>query len=318
MRIFANPNFDFIRWRWHALALSVAIVVAGVFAVVSRGGIPLGVDFSGGTVIWLRFAQPTNEQTVREALGALSGEATVQTFGRPGDNEILIRLPIRHEVEQGTNLDQDARRVEESLRGAKVGSFEVLNSDIVGPTVGADLQRRGILATLFALVGIMTYIALRFRFSFGVGAAIASFHDVFVTLSILTLAGYELSLNVIAAILTLVGYGVNDQIVVFDRVRENMRVSRREPMRDIINRAVNQTLPRTVITAGATALSVLALYLFGGDVLESFAFTMLVGIVSSTYSTVYIASAVAILLSKRAPLPASQGARAAEVRRRRA
>jgi preprotein translocase subunit SecF len=143
----------------------------------------------------------------------------------------------------------------------------------------------------------MSYIAFRFRLSFGVGAMTASLHDVLITLSLLTLAGYELSLNVVAAILTLVGYGVNDQIVIFDRVRENLRTHRREPIETVINKSVNQTLPRTVITAGATALAVLSLYLFGGEVLRGFAFAMLVGIITSTYSTVFIASAVAVLLS---------------------
>ncbi len=147
----------------------------------------------------------------------------------------------------------------------------------------------------------MIYIALRFRFSFGVGAMVATLHDVLITLSMLTLAGYELSLNTIAAILTLVGYGVNDQIVIFDRVRENLRLRRREPIETVINTAVNQTLPRTVITAGTTFLAVLSLYLFGGETLEGFAFAMLVGIITSTYSTVFIASAIAVMLSPKTP-----------------
>jgi preprotein translocase subunit SecF len=149
------------------------------------------------------------------------------------------------------------------------------------------------------MLAIMAYIAFRFRLSFGVGAFVASMHDVLITMSLFAFAGYELSLNVVAAILTLVGYGVNDQIVIFDRVRENLRTSRSESMHTVINKSVNQTLPRTVITAGSTALAVLALYLFGGEVLEPFAFVMLIGIITSTYSTVFIASAVAVFLSPR-------------------
>ena len=202
-------------------------------------------------------------------------------------------------AESGTSLEADSKRVEDTLRKANIGEFTVEQRDLVGPVMGKDLQRKGIYATVASLFGIMAYIALRFRFSFGVGAAIASVHDVLVTLSILTLTGYELSLNVIAAILTLTGYGVNDQIVVFDRVRENLRSGKRVPMDTVINQSVNQTLPRTVITAGVTFLAVLALYLFGGEVLEGFAFAMLVGIVTSTYSTVYIASAVAVVLSPK-------------------
>ena len=187
----------------------------------------------------------------------------------------------------------------QQLQAANLGKFEVLSSDFVGPVIGRDLQWRGVYATLASLVGIAVYIALRFRFSFGVGAMVASLHDVLITLAILTLAGYELSLNTVAAILTLVGYGVNDQIVVFDRVRENLRLRKKEPIETVINTAVNQTLPRTVITAGTTFLSVLSLYLFGGETLEGFAFAMLVGIITSTYSTVFIASAIAVMLSPK-------------------
>jgi preprotein translocase subunit SecF len=212
---------------------------------------------------------------------------------------MMIRLPLAEQAEASPALEETANAVVERLRQGNLGQFEVLSTEVVGPVIGRDLQRKGIYATVASLVGIMAYIAFRFRFSFGVGAMTASVHDVLITLSVLTLAQYELSLNVIAAILTLVGYGVNDQIVIFDRVRENLRANRREPMNDVINRSVNQTLPRTVITAGTTGFSVLALYLFGGEVLRPFAFAMLVGIITSTYSTVFIASAVAVLLSPR-------------------
>ncbi len=297
MRILANKNFNFIRWRWHAFVLSVAIIAAGAFAVASRGGLPLGIDFSGGTIVVLQFTQPVGEEVVRSALAPVTKESVVQQIGGRGENQIMVRLPMMEGIETGANLEEGAKLVEDTLRKANVGDFIPLKKEIVGPVIGKDLQRKGIYATIASLIGIMTYIALRFRLSFGVGAAIASVHDVLVTLAILTLSGYELSLNVIAAILTLTGYGVNDQIVVFDRVRENLRTSRNEPMDAVINRSVNQTLPRTVITAGVTFLAVFALYLFGGEVLEGFAFAMLVGIVTSTYSTIYIASAVAVLLS---------------------
>jgi preprotein translocase subunit SecF len=296
MRIFANPNFNFIRWRWHAIVLSLVVIAAGVSHLAIRG-MRLGIDFEGGTAMVLRFSQPVNEQAVRAALAPVVSESVVQQYGAAGSNQIVVRLPQIQGVEQGTNVEEGARRVQGALRAANLGEFEVVTSETVGPVIGEDLRRKGIYATAFALVGIMCYIAFRFRFSFGIGAMIASVHDILVTLSFLTFFGYELTLNVVAAILTLTGYGVNDQIVVFDRVRENLRTNRREPMDTVINKSVNQTLPRTVITAGVTALSVLALFLFGGDVLRGFAFTMLVGIVTSTYSTVYIASAVAVLLS---------------------
>ena len=299
MRIFTNPNYNFIKWRWHALVLSALVIGAGIATMIARGGPPLGVDFEGGTVIVVRFAQPTGEDPVRRALGPLSAEAVVQqTRGSAGENEIMIRLPQRQGLEQGASLEADAQAVKDSLTKAGL-PHEVRSTEIVGPVIGQDLKRKGILATLTALGGILAYIALRFRPSFGVGAIVATFHDILVTLVMLTWFNYELSLNVIAAILTITGYSVNDTIVVFDRVRENQRLMRREPLEQIVNKSVNQTLARTVITAGATFQAVVAFYLFGGEVLEGLAFTLLVGIVTGTYSTVFIAAAIAIILSRR-------------------
>jgi preprotein translocase subunit SecF len=314
MQILTNVNIDWLRWRWHALAVSWLIILAGVFLMATRG-LPLGIDFSGGTLVVVRFEQDVNEEAVRAAIPDSLGEKQVQRYGDAGSREYQVRLPLSGEAEQGFSLEETSTSVVDSLQKANLGKFEVLSTEVVGPVIGRDLQRKGIYATLASLVGIMSYIALRFRLSFGVGAMTASIHDVLITLSVLTLVGYELSLNVIAAILTLVGYGVNDQIVIFDRVRENLRTNRREPIDAIINKSVNQTLPRTIITAGTTSFSVLALYLFGGEVLEPFAFAMLVGIITSTYSTVFIASAVAVLLS---PRPAAPGRAAASPAARKA
>ena len=301
MKIFTNPNYDFLRWRWHALALSAIVVAAGIAALIARGGLPLGIDFSGGTIVVLRFESPVSEESVRNAVASIPGEKVVQKYGAADANEILVRLP-QMGTEQGFNLEEGARQVLSLVERANVGKFEVLSTEVVGPVIGADLQRKGILATVASIIGITIYIALRFRFSFAVGAIAATFHDIFVTIAFLTFFGYELSLNVVAAILTITGYSVNDTIVIFDRVRENFRTMRRDSLAHIVNTSVNQTLGRTIITAGTTFLAVLALYLYGGEVLEGFAFTMLVGIISGTYSTVFIAAAIAILLSgKQAP-----------------
>jgi preprotein translocase subunit SecF len=297
MRILTNVNIDWLRWRWHTLALSWIIILAGIGMMVVRGA-PLGIDFAGGTNVIVRFEKPVSDDAVRGALSAIPGDVQLQQFGDPATNQKLIKLP-QGTAESGSALDQTASRVVEYLQKANLGKVEVIQTEFVGPVIGRDLQRKGIYATIGSLLGIMAYIAFRFRLSFGIGAMTASIHDVLITLSIMTFVGYELSLNVIAAILTLVGYGVNDQIVIFDRVRENLRSHRRESMKDIINMSVNQTLPRTVITAGTVVLAVLSLYLFGGEVLEPFAFAMLVGVITSTYSTVFIASAVAVLLSPR-------------------
>jgi preprotein translocase subunit SecF len=309
MRILTNPNFNFIRWRWHALALSLAIILSGVYTVYSRGGLPLGVDFSGGSLIWLTFEKPTGEEAVRNALRSVAGGAQVQQIGTTG-NQIVVRLPMDQSVEQGAKLEESAERVLAAVTAANLGTFRVDSKDIVGPVVGADLKQKGILATVTALGGILVYIGFRFRFSFAVGAIVATFHDLLVTLAMLTWFGYDISLNVIAALLTIAGYSVNDTIVVFDRVRENQRLLRKEPLAEVVNRSVNQTLARTIITAGTTFLAVVALFLYGGEVLRGLSFTLLVGIVTGTYSTVFIASAIAIMLSPRPPAQSQAQAKA--------
>ena len=298
MEIFHNANYDFIRWRWHAITLSLVIVLAG-FAMMFMRGLPLGIDFSGGTSLVVRFSQPVTLDKVRDAVAPLGGEAVVQQFGDASENRLLIRLPQQEGAEEGTALEQGSQRAEQALKSAGLPSFEVDNREIVGPVIGADLQRRGIYAVLTSLAAITIYIGFRFRFSFGVGAIVATLHDVLVTLAFLMFFKYDISLNVVAAILTITGYSVNDTIVIFDRVRENLRSRRKDPLSQVVNQSVNQTLGRTIITAGTTFLSVLALYLFGGEALRGFAFTMLVGVISGTYSTVFIASAIAIILSQQ-------------------
>ena len=298
MRILTNVNVDWLRWRWHSLALSWLVILAGIALMTTRG-LPLGIDFSGGTLVVVRFEQAVGEEAIRDAIPG--NNETVQRYGDAA-NEFMIRLPLPEDgTVQDSTLEQTAAQLVKELQGASLGTFEVLSTEFVGPVIGRDLQLRGLFATAASLLGIAAYIWLRFEFSFAVGALVASVHDVLITLSILTLSGYELSLNTIAAILTLVGYGVNDQIVIFDRVRENRRTSKKQSIETVINTAVNQTLPRTVVTAGTTFLAVLSLYLFGGEVLEGFAFAMLVGIITSTYSTVFIASAIAVVLSPKTP-----------------
>jgi len=298
MQIFNNPNYNFIRWRWHAIGLSLAVIIAGA-AVIATRGLPLGIDFSGGTLLIVQFEKTVSEDQVRDAVDGIPGDKVVQQYGAPEDRQFVIRLPQTATVEQGTSLEQGSRQIEEALQKANLGTPKLLTRDIVGPVIGADLQRKGIYATLASILAITVYIAVRFRPSFAIGAIAATFHDLLVTFAFLAFFGYDLSLNVVAAILTITGYSVNDTIVIFDRVRENMRSRRREPLEQVVNTAVNQTLGRTVITAGTTFLSVLALFLFGGEALRGFSFTMLVGVVSGTYSTVFIASAIAILLSKK-------------------
>ena len=298
MRMFTNTTYHFTRWRWHAIGFSFVVILAGIAVIVQRGGLPVGIDFSGGTIVVVKFDQAVTETQVRDAVDPIPGEEVVQQYGDAGEHEWLIRLAEAGQ-EQGAGLEQGSEQILGALRSAGLPTFELLSREIVGPVIGADLQRRGIYATLASIFAITAYIAFRFRFSFAVGAIAATFHDLIVTVAVLVLFNYEVSLNIVAALLTITGYSVNDTIVIFDRVRENQRSMRRESLDHVVNVSVNQTLARTVITAGTTFVSVLALYLFGGEALEGFAFTMLVGIVSGTYSTVFIASSIAIILGQR-------------------
>ncbi len=298
MNLFKNTNFDFLRWKWHAIVLSALVILGGIAAMAATGGLPLGIDFSGGTILIVQFEQRISDGVVRDAIAGLPGEEVVQGYGDPADNQMLIRLP-QSGPEEGTSLEEGAKAVVAALEQANVGKLTVIGQELVGPVIGRELQQRGINAFIFAMAGILVYIGVRFRFSFAVGAIIATAHDILVTLAFLVFFGYELSLNVIAAMLTITGYSVNDTIVIFDRVRENLRFMRRDKLENLVNTSINQTLGRTVITAGTTFLAVLALYVFGGEVLRGFAFTMLVGIVSGTYSTVFIAAPIALLISER-------------------
>jgi len=313
MQIFKSPNFDFVRWRWHAIGLSLVIVLAGLFRVATHG-LPLGVEFQGGTSVILQFEQPPDIARIRATLagGFPDGDdAIVQQYGPGGSNQVMIRVS-QVGAEVGSELGKTVELVEDVLRKGNVGAFKREGTQIVGPVVGEQLKRQGTLATVLALTGILIYIGLRFQFSFAVGAVVATIHDLLVTLAFLVFFNYDITLNVIAAILTITGYSVNDTIVVFDRVRENLRAMRRDRLDHIVNVAVNQTLARTIITAGTTLLSVLALFLFGGEVLKGFAFTMIVGIISGTYSTIFIAAAIAIILgNKQAKGRPAQGARKA-------
>jgi preprotein translocase subunit SecF len=299
MRIFHNPNYNFVRWRWHALILSGLVIAAGIFTMVSRG-LPLGVDFSGGTMLTFKFEEAVHEDAVRKALPNF-GDAVVQTTGAPSEHRILVRLPMIKQTEEAHDIETEAKAVEDALHAANIGNFILEGKDIVGPVMGEDLRNKGFWATVASLGGITAYIWFRFRFTFAIGALAATLHDVLLTLSLLVWAGYDLSLNVVAALLTVTGYSFNDTIVIFDRVRENQRTAKRESLEDVVNRSVNQTLSRTIITSGVTSLAVLSLYILGGEVLRGLAFTLLVGIITGTYSTVFIASSIAILLSKKTP-----------------
>jgi preprotein translocase subunit SecF len=294
VHIFHNPNYNFMRWRWHAVALSWVVILAGVAVILTRG-IPLGIEFAGGTSVIAQFDTTPSVDAVRSALNANypggGQDAIVQTFGDPTQRQIMIRVP-QVGAEAGQALSTRAVAVEEALRKGNLGNFTVVGTEIVGPAVGEELTQKGVSAFVLSLIGILAYIAFRFQFSFALGAVVATIHDVLVTFAFLAFFRYDLTLNVIAAILAVTGYSTNDTIVIFDRVRENMRSMRRDSLNDVINHAINQTLTRTVLTAGTVLVSAIALFVFGGEVLHGFAFTMIVGVITGTYSSVFVAAAI--------------------------
>jgi preprotein translocase subunit SecF len=318
MHIFKKPNFDFVKWRWHAIALSWVIIIAGLVLIWTKG-MPKGVEFSGGTIVILQFDQNPNIEQVRSALAKGipdGGNAIVQQYGPPTARQVMVRVHTAG-AEAGGSLSATAEQVNAAIKQANLGNFQVIGREIVGPTVGKELQTRGALATIFALAGILVYIAVRFQLSFAVGAVVATVHDLLITLAVLAFFRYDLTLNIIAAILTITGYSMNDTIVIFDRIRENMRSMRRDNIAHIVNVSVNQMLDRTLITGGLTLLSVIALYVFGGEVLQGFAFTMIVGIITGTYSSVFIAAAIVVIWQGRKPLKAAPAAPVAPVKKTR-
>jgi preprotein translocase subunit SecF len=292
MHIFKNTNYDFLKWRWHAIILSWIIIIGGVFAIWTRG-IPLGVEFAGGTVVIAQFERPVSIEQVRTALDRSfrGGDIVVQSYGDPSLNQVMIRAP-QVGAESGASLSSTQAQLEGALKQGGMPGFKVVGSEIVGPVVGRELRTKGFWATVLSLIGLLLYIGLRFQLSFGVGAVVATIHDLLITLAFLAFFRYDMSLNVIAAILTITGFSTNDTIVIFDRIRENLRSHRRDALDHVINLSINQTLGRTIITSGTALLTALALFFFGGEVLHGFAFTMVVGIITGTYSSIFIAAAI--------------------------
>jgi preprotein translocase subunit SecF len=255
--------------------------------------IPQGVDFKGGTNIRVQFASTPNEEDIRRALSAGGvKDPVVQRISDPGgrmSNMEVISLPLSSASDQAH--DQGRQIVENALNANYHDSaFSIQQIDIVGPTAGKQLQRQAALATLYSLAGMLVYLWFRFELIYGVAAVVAVFHDTLITVGAFSLTNQEITLTVIAAILTLIGYSMNDTIVVFDRIRENLALSRRETLPDVVNRSINQTLSRTVLTSGLTFLTVLSLLVFGGPVLRGFSFALVVGVLIGTYSSIAVAA----------------------------
>ncbi len=305
MHILKNTNYDFLRWRWHAIILSWVVIIAGVVVIMTRG-LPRGIEFAGGTAVITKFEREVSVEQVRAALEETFGgqNVVIQSFGDPAQHQVLSRVP-QSGAETADSISATKDAVAAALTKANLGTFEIVGTEIVSPTVGRELTSKGTWATVLSLIGILAYIAFRYQLSFAVGAVVATLHDLLVTLAFLAFFRYDLSLNVIAAILTVTGYSTNDTIVIFDRVRENLRGMRRDSLHQVINASLNQTLGRTILTAGTALMSAVALFLFGGEVLRGFAFTMIVGIVTGTYSSVFVAAAIVTFWRGQGPTRAA-------------
>jgi preprotein translocase subunit SecF len=310
LEILKNPNFDFLGKARYFIAVSVLLIVGGLAFIATRG-LHYGVEFSGGTQLILKFTSRPDIDQIRGAVDAVAPGAVIQSFDDASKNQVLVRIAGGNEADLGAQ----AERVKQAL-ATQYADNRVLetSTDIVGPVVGAELRRKAVQLTVLGLLFQLIYIGFRFKGAiWGAAATVAVLHDVLVTLGLLAVFSYEITLNVIAALLTLVGYSVNDTIVIFDRARENLRHNRKDPLAKILNDSLNQTLTRTLISNGTTFLAVLGLYLFGGEVLRGFGFAMVVGILVGTYSTIYIASPLVAWWQgrRRASSTAGSAARAA-------
>lgn len=381
MEIFKSVSIDWLGKKWYFIAASLVLLVIGTAAYLTRGGLAYGIDFTGGTIIYLKFDKAPDVELIRKALKPEAvGTTIIQRYGQPEDNSVVVRMQSAMEVEQGVGAGQkvvrsllmnalapqDAGRMEadfnavaleslaEYLKGADPDNLKAQNKTVqesddyyqslarrmldyrdrvrdglltsldelgqapgispqavaavkkgfftapfavkgvesVGAIVGSDLRRRATLAVGLSLMGMLVYIAFRFKPIYGVAAIIALAHDVAITLGLFAVTQKEISLTVIAALLTLVGYSVNDTIVIFDRVRENLRLYRKESLTEILNLSINQTLSRTIMTSGMTFIAVASLFVFGGEVLNGFSFALTVGIIIGTYSSIAIASPI--------------------------
>lgn len=282
-------NIDFVSKRKVALLLSVTIILIGLISLFLKGGPNYGIDFVGGTLVQVKFAEPTSAIDIKDSLDSLSlGSVVVQRFG-DDPNEFLIRV---QESGSGSDLSRMISETLESSYGE--GKADIRRVEMVGPQVGKDLRQKGLLSIFYAMIGILIYIAWRFELRYAIGAIVALVHDVLITLGAFSITNREIDLPIIAAFLAIIGYSLNDTIIVYDRIRENYGKHKKSGFSNIVNRSINETLSRTILTSGTTLLVVLALFVFGGGVIHNFAFALLIGILVGTYSSIFVASPLLI------------------------
>lgn len=284
-----GTNINFIGKRNTAIAISIVLIIAGIVSIVVKGGFNYGIDFSGGTMVQLLFKKDVSIDKVRNGLLKINmGDSIIQHYG--GSKEIIIRTKESSEVLED---------IGEKIKGALISEFskddfEVRRVEIVGPKVGKDLRGKAILSLFYTMIFMLVYIWWRFELVFGVGAIIALLHDVLITAGAISITNTEFDLTIVAALLTIVGYSINDTIVVYDRIRENLKEQRKEGYADIINKSINETLSRTILTSLTVFLVAIILFLLGGEVIHGFALAMVIGVIAGTYSSIYIASPIVL------------------------
>ena len=307
MRIIKETHIDFMRQRKLALILSAVVILSGIGSLVVNGGPKLSIDFKGGTLVSVQYTEAMDVENVRSALSDVNVDGQTFDFSREeikhfgSDDAVLVRVP--HIEGAPENF---AQKIVDHLYTAFPGSVPesktdfILGKGTVTPKIGSELSGKAVMAIISALGLILLYISVRFEFRFALGAIAALTHDVLITLGIFSLFGYEISLPIIAAFLTIVGYSLNDTIVIFDRIRENIKSSKRETYVGVVNRSMNESLSRTIVTSLTTFMVVLVLWLFGGEVIHNFALAMIIGVIVGTYSSIYIASPIVIHLHENA------------------
>jgi preprotein translocase subunit SecF len=285
-------NVDFVSRKRTALICSLVVALIGIGSLVVKGGPLYGIDFSGGTLVQVRFDQAPDVGEIRKALGEAGlGSSVIQSLG---EDKVAIRL--KSQEDQADSVSDDLFSILVDQFGQERVSLELV--EMVGPQVGADMRRKGMLSILYAMVGILIYVTFRFQFRFALGAIAALVHDIMITVGVFSLFNKEFTLPVIAALLTIIGYSLNDTIVVYDRIRENIRRMPKEKLAVVVNNSINQTLSRTILTSGTTLLVVGCLFVLGGEVIHDFSFALIVGVMVGTYSSIYIASPILLLGGK--------------------
>jgi len=289
-------NVNFIGKRRLFMMISAIAILIGLASLVVRGGLNYGIDFAGGTMVQVRFAKVVESDDIRQALvGVDMGDASIQQFEGEDAHEFLIR--VEKSKSDLVGLSDDIKMVLDQKFGTE--NVDIRRVEMVGPKVGKDLRRQGLLAMIYALVGILIYVTVRFEFRFALGAIVALAHDVMITIGVFALFDKEFSLPILAALLAIVGYSLNDTIVVYDRIRENMKGTGKANFINIVNRSINQTLSRTILTSLTTILVLISLFVLGGGVIHDFAFAMIVGVLVGTYSSIFIASPVVISMQPK-------------------